>query len=293
MKTKTARRSIYTACLLFAWMSVASEATAQDTVGVPVLVPGAPVMLFNGHSLDGWSRLDGSPSPGWDVDEGALHRKSGGGDLYYKYALADFELCFQWRISSGGNSGLKYRVRDYDGSWLGCEYQLLDDAKHGDANKTAGLYDVIDPPDFKPIVKADVWNYSRIVVCGNHIEHWLNGVQTVSVTVGSPGWKSSVAASKFANYPGFGENRVGRLFLQDHGDEVWFRSLVVVSPNCPEWMAEVSLEPNRCCCRNPRSPNVRVNSAGRFCPSFLPASVRNLRRSRIRRQASIGGPAGP
>jgi hypothetical protein len=208
-----------------------------DAQSLPVsvmLVPGVPVRLFDGRSLNGWARRDGTTHPGWDVVDGALHRKAGGGDLYYQYELADFELRFQWKISAGGNSGLKYRVRDYNGSWLGCEYQLLDDNANRDANKTAGLYDVIDPPDFKPVVKPEVWNDSRIVVCGNCIEHWLNGIRTVSVTVGSPAWKKAVAASKFANNPDFGENRVGRLFLQDHGDEVWFREIVLVPLSGPD-----------------------------------------------------------
>jgi Domain of Unknown Function (DUF1080) len=274
------RTVVFIGCLLSAMMFAAGGATAQDTTIPPGMVPGMPVMLFDGRSLDGWGRRDGSANPGWDVEEGALHRKSGGGDLYYKYELADFELHFQWRIAPGGNSGLKYRLRDYDGSWLGCEYQLLDDDKHGDANKTAGLYDVIDPPDYTPIVKPDVWNYSRIVVCGNHIEHWLNGVQTVSVTVGSNYWKSSVAASKFANYPGFGENRTGRLFLQDHGDEVWFRGIVLVPLDCPTSMVGVMFEPSGCHCENSQRLYPQARPVSRFFVSVLPSSERRFRRCR-------------
>ena len=129
--------------------------------------------------MQGWARRDGSPHDGWVIDDGALFRKSGGGDLYYRFPVRDFELSFKWRISSGGNSGLKYRVQSYGNQWLGCEYQILDDAAHRDANKSAGLYDIFDPPECKPLAKPNVWNQSRIVVCGNHIEHWLNGIQTV------------------------------------------------------------------------------------------------------------------
>lgn len=269
MKSSAARLTYVSVCLAITMSGFASNVQSQQPANGQRFVPGTPVMLFDGHSLDGWGRRDGSPNTGWDVEEGAIHRKSGGGDLYYKYELADFELHFQWKIAAGGNSGLKYRVRDYNGSWLGCEYQLLDDDKHGDANKTAGLYDVIDPPDFKPIVKPDVWNYSRIVVCGNHIEHWLNGIQMVSVTVGSPRWQSAVAGSKFANHPGFGENRVGRLFLQDHGDEVWFRNLVLIPRKCPELVAVACPVPDCSHGVTTRSPFIRVQWPSRFCTAFL------------------------
>ncbi len=232
MTSGTKKTKARTTCgLLLAMMGslvATCSALAQDPASLQSFVSGMPEMLFDGQSLDGWGRRDGSPNPGWDIDDGALHRTAGGGDLYYKDTLGDFELYFQWRIAAGGNSGLKYRVRDYGGNWLGCEYQLLDDNKHQDANKTAGLYDIFDPPEYRPVVIPGTWNDSRILVCGNRIEHWLNGVMTVQTTTGSSAWKRAVAESKFSDVPGFGENRTGLLFLQDHGDEIWFRELVLI-----------------------------------------------------------------
>lgn len=207
----------------------ANESTSARAEPLP---PGQVVTLFDGATMNGWSKRDGSPHPGWEVHEGTLQRVAGGGDLYYQYPVRDFMLWFDWKVAPGGNSGLKYRVRNYDGSWLGCEYQLLDDAAHGDANKSAGLYDVIDPLPGKPVAGPDRWHHSRIVVCGDHIEHWLDGVKTVDVTVGSPQWKAAVAESKFSDRSGFGENREGRLFLQDHGDPVAFRNLVLLPMDC-------------------------------------------------------------
>ena len=61
----------------------------------------------------------------------------------------------------------------------------------------------------------------------NRIEHWLNGVMVVSVVRGSDEWNALVAASKFANMPGFGKSDEGYIVLQDHGDPVWYRNIRV------------------------------------------------------------------
>ncbi len=199
---------------------------------------GTPIMLFDGQSINGWTKANGQPHPGWVVEDGTLFRKAGGGDLFHEETWRDFELHFQWKISKGGNSGLKYRVKKYGNAWLGCEFQLLDDANTKEKNKTAGLYAVYDPVDHKPIVQPEVWQSSKIVVCGDRIQHWLNGVLVVQANVGSADWKSRVADSKFRDRPGFGENRDGRIFLQDHGNPVWFRQIILVPLNCDSAVAQ-------------------------------------------------------
>jgi len=194
---------------------------------------GQPIMLFDGQTTNGWGKADGQAHDGWVVQDGALFRQAGGGDLYHEGTYRDFVLHFQWKISPAGNSGLKYRVRKYGNALLGCEYQILDDQGNTkEPNKSAALYDVYDPAPYKPIVASDVWQTSKIVVCGNRIEHWLNGIQVVQADVGSPDWKASVADSKFRDREGFGANREGRIFLQDHGNPVWFRQIVLVPLSC-------------------------------------------------------------
>lgn len=201
-------------------------------VSTAAQVSGPPQALFNGYSLEGWAKADGSQHPGWIVEDGALFRKSGGGDLFHEAVHRDFELHFQWKISEGGNSGLKYRVKKYGNAWLGCEYQVLDDQNAKERNKAGWLYDVYETAPNKPTVYPDTWNTGKIVVCGNRIEHWLNGVQVVQAQVGGDEWNERVAKSKFRNREGFGANREGRIFLQDHGNPVWYRNIVLVPLNC-------------------------------------------------------------
>jgi hypothetical protein len=63
------------------------------------------------------------------------------------------------------------------------------------------------------------------VVRGSQVEHWLNGQRVVSYELGSADWTAKVAASKFAQWPGYGRAARGHIALQDHGDRVAFRHI--------------------------------------------------------------------
>jgi hypothetical protein len=123
-----------------------------------------------------------------------------------------------------------YRVTESDepAYLTGPEYQVLDDAKHKDGqNKltsSASLY-ALYPPTEDVLKPAGEWNRSRIVVEGNHVRHFLNGKKVVDVEIGSDDWNKQLAASKFATWPKFGKNAKGKIVLQDHGDEVWYRNM--------------------------------------------------------------------
>ncbi len=194
----------------------------------PCVLRGQPIELFDGKTLEGWSRRDGSPSKNWGVDEGTLFRATRGGDLYHRHWFRDFDFSFEWKIEDKGNSGVKYRVQAYGSQMLGCEYQVQDDNGHAfNRHATGGLYAVVEPGKNKSQRPSGEWNRSRIVVCGNQVEHWLNGERVVATEIGSPDWLKRVESSKFRDKPFFGQNREGRIFLQDHGNPVWFRNMVL------------------------------------------------------------------
>lgn len=189
-------------------------------------------LLFDGTTTQGWHsfRKETFPAKGWDVQDGWLHGLGrGGGDILSDGEFEQFELAWDWKQAPAGNSGLKYFVLDTRNSPLGHEYQLIDDAREADAahakRVTAAFYDVLAPTS-KPHTKpAGEINHSRILVQGNHVEHWLNGEKVLEYTCGSDEVKAAVANSKFRNVRGFGDRAKGHILLQEHGSEIWFRNL--------------------------------------------------------------------
>jgi hypothetical protein len=190
-------------------------------------------LLFDGKSLAGWRsfKKETAPNKGWVAEKGMLRHlpKGGGGDIITDEAFDDFDLRWEWQVVSGANSGLKYFITETRSSAIGHEYQLIDDTKHPDALRgpkwqTSSFYDVL-PPVGKTLKPVGEWNQSRIVVKGNHVEHWLNDQKVLEYELGSPEVKAAVARSKFKNVQGFGEKVHGHILLQDHGDEIAFRNI--------------------------------------------------------------------
>lgn len=217
--------------LIFAFLFSSNDVASGQSVSGPVR--GEPFKLFDGTSLQGWSKRNGDSSKNWVVEDGAISWKSRGGDLYHEHWYRDFEMKFQWKITSGGNSGIKYRVKLFGKRFLGCEYQVFDDKQDLFGKQSTGsLYALYEPNKNKLTKPLGEWNQSEIVVCGNHVEHWLNGAKVVDATFGSQDWYERVADSKFNKYDRFGLNREGRIFLQDHGKPVWFREIVVTPLDC-------------------------------------------------------------
>ena len=189
-------------------------------------------LLFNGTDTQGWRGFTtiSFPDRGWSVREGALvHAKGGGGgDIVTVGRYENFELEFEWRVTDGANSGVKYRVPPaQSGAMLGPEYQILDNGgtkESANQKHAAGaLYDVI-PAGWTPRVARGGFNRGRIVARDATIEHWVDGERLLAANLGSREWASALEDSKFAKREGFGRGS-GHIGLQDHGDEAWFRNI--------------------------------------------------------------------
>lgn len=210
------------------FLALAAVMTAEEPA---TKTPGAWQPLFDGRTFEGWTTKDGQPvTAGWEIRDGVIHRAGAGGDIVSRTEWLDFELEFEWKVAAKANSGLKYRVGDYTpaGRGIGPEYQVLDDAGHpnGTNPKTSAgsLYDLVPPAAAKKLRPVGEWNQSRVVARGPRLEHWLNGEKIIDVDLTSDAWRTALGASKFKAAADFA-TRKGRLLLQDHGDEAWFRAL--------------------------------------------------------------------
>ena len=190
-------------------------------------------LLFDGKTTKGWRgyKKDHFPA-GWIVKDGCLVRATGGGDIISAEQFENFELKLEWRICAGGNSGIFYRVDEQVGPpWeTGPEMQVLDNTEHHDGrntNTSAGANYALHAPIHDVTEPVGLFNQTRILVNGNHVEHWLNGVKIVEYELGGPDWQKRVADSKFKQWPQYGRIKKGHIVLQDHGDQVWYRNIKI------------------------------------------------------------------
>ena len=193
--------------------------------------------LISRNTLNGWRIFKNKPNNSWEAIDGILHCKpfddfgqNQRADIITNDQYESFELVFQWKASYQSNSGVMFRVsEEFDETYAtGPEYQVLDDEEYPGEVKaehlSSGCFGLYAPENnsLKPVGE---WNDSKIVVNGNHVEHWLNGTKTVDYELYSEDWTKRMSASKWKEFPGYASLKKGHIALQDHGNEVWYRNI--------------------------------------------------------------------
>ncbi|HTS46134.1 MAG TPA: DUF1080 domain-containing protein [Puia sp.] len=195
-------------------------------------------LLFDGTTLNGWHTYGKTGiSSAWKADKGTIHfdasDKSGGdGDIVTDKEYENFDLKLEWKISKNGNSGIMFDVKEdpkYKETYVtGPEMQVLDNDGHPDGkikkHRAGDLYDLISSSS-EPVKAVGEWNQVEIKCVKNKLDLYLNGINVVSTTLRDAEWDKLVQGSKFKSMPGFAKYSIGRIALQDHGNNVWFRNI--------------------------------------------------------------------
>ncbi len=210
-------------------------------------------LLWDGKTTEGWRSVlhTDFPETGWYIADGTLcirgktnDEEPRPGDIITVDQFHNFDFRLEFKLTKGANSGIKYFVdptlSQQAGHGIGLEYQLLDDAHHPDAHnglkgnrKLGALYDLIPAQNLsRPGVPIGFrgtgqWNQARIVAKDDAIEHWLNGYKIVEYKRKTQQFRALVAYSKYAALDGFAEIASGHILLQDHDDDVAFRSIKI------------------------------------------------------------------
>lgn len=196
-------------------------------------------VLFDGKDLSEWKSVKSEefPSEAWIIEDGSLVLAQKGGDIITREKYGEFELVWEFNLTEGANSGIKYFVdtlaHKTSGEKVlnGPEFQLIDDYNYPEIKEdphglssTASLY-LLYAPENKNLKPAGEWNKGKIIADGNQVEHWLNGTKVLSYERGSQELLDKISETKFRDYPGYGQAQQGHIMLTDHGDKVYFRNI--------------------------------------------------------------------
>lgn len=218
------------------------------------IVPKGFKSIFDGQTTTGWhSYGKKTAGSGWKVEDGVLHfdptaAKDGqGGDLVTDVEYENFHLKLEWKVADKSNSGIIFYVNEdlakFKNTYeTGLEMQVLDNDGHPDGkiekHRAGDLYDLIKSTT-EPVKPVGEWNSVDIVCKFGKLQMLLNGVKVVETMLWDDKFKALVAGSKFATWPGFAAFQSGKIALQDHGDNVWYRNIII-----KEWN---SLQPTTGC----------------------------------------------
>jgi len=203
-------------------------------------------LLSDGKTTNGWHTWGKKTvSKAWSVKDGAFALDAQAlkghpeeeGDLVTDDEYGNFDLKLDWKIGFKGNSGIIFYIHEdtlkYHNTYeTGLEMQVLDNGTpirrgHDDArlytHRAGDLYDLLAS---KEVAKPQgEWNHIEIKSLNGKLDFYMNGVHTLSTTLWNDYWKKMVAISKFKNMPDFGTFKKGKISLQEHGEDVWFKNI--------------------------------------------------------------------
>ncbi|MDP9229880.1 MAG: DUF1080 domain-containing protein [Bacteroidota bacterium] len=219
-----------------------NNSTSTDTTNKMEAAKEIWVNLFDGKSQNGWHGFNkpAGEVKNWTIEDSALvclgaAKDAHGGDIVTDKEYENFELGWEWKITKGGNSGVMYHVVEgakYQAPYeTGPEYQVIDDigfpGKLEEWQKAGADYAMYPPNEKKKLKPVGEWNTSKLVFDHGHVEHWLNGEKIIEFDAWNDAWNKLKKEGKWKDYPDYGVAKKGGIALQDHGNKVYYKNIMI------------------------------------------------------------------
>ena len=263
-------KSLFQALFLVCCLAIGAVAQDRSAPKPPDDSPSPVYTLTPEEAQAGWTILfDGKNNyglrgltyndwinRGWRIDHGTIFCEKGfkymglvtGGHLITAKQYDDFDFTWEWKLSVSGKSGIMYFAGGTKDKPVGFIYTIVDDThnpdslKGGPIKRTGSVYGILPPAEDKKLEEPGQWNKGRILVQGNHVEHWLNGAKILEFDLGSPDLLKAIAASGVKGNPMLGRKFKTALVIMDDGEEVEFRNLRI-RPLLPAGAAPTGIAP--------------------------------------------------
>ncbi|MBD1386486.1 DUF1080 domain-containing protein [Mucilaginibacter rigui] len=220
-------------------------ANYQDSTQTTEPQTGEWVNLLADSTMAGWHTYGkGAVGSAWKLKDGELHldaskkadwQSAGGGDIVTNDEYENFDLKVEWKISRAGNSGIMFYVHEdttrYKYPWqTGPETQIADNKENEDGklikHRAGDLYDLMSI-DKEIVNPAGKWNKTEVIADKGKLTILVNHEVVLQTSMWDANWNKLIAGSKFKEWPGFGTYKKGRIALQDHGADVWFKKVEI------------------------------------------------------------------
>jgi hypothetical protein len=233
--------------LLVAMLIGIGTGYAQDNTLTPKEKKDGWKLLFDGKTTTGWhSYGKEAATKAWSVTDGTIYldaeaqKKLDASEtcvLVTNDEYENFDLKLDWKIGPKGNSGIIFYLHDdkqkYQDTYnTGMEMQVLDNGTpikpgHSDAklytHRAGDLYDLLASKEADH--PQGEWNSVEIKCVNGKLDFYMNGVHTLSTTLWNDYWRKMIAISKFKTMPDFGTFKKGKISLQNHNEDVWFKNI--------------------------------------------------------------------